>query len=167
MLYADDIAMCMVETADLNVNLEAWRKKLEDRGLRINRVKTEWMKCPFGGEDDEVRLEIDMENGKEVASFKYLGSILDNMGNMEREIGNRIQAGWASWRKCSGVMCDKRMTMRLKKRIHTTVIRPALIYGAETWATTKREEERLNVAELRMLRWSWSYKKGQSAQQIH
>ena len=32
MLYADDIAMCMVETAELNVYLEAWREKLEDRG---------------------------------------------------------------------------------------------------------------------------------------
>ena len=51
-------------------------------------------------------------------------------------------------------MCDKRMTMKLKRRIHTTVIRPALIYGAETWTTTKRGEERLNVNEMRMLRWS-------------
>ena len=154
MLYADDIAMCMVETADLNVNLEAWREKLEDRGLRINRVKTEWMRCLFGAEDDEVGLEIDMENLKEVESFKYLGSILDKSGSIEREIGNRIKAGWASWRKCSGVMCDRRMSLRLKRKIHTTVIRPAMIYGAETWTTTKREEERLNVNEMRMLRWS-------------
>ena len=51
-------------------------------------------------------------------------------------------------------MCDRRMPMKLKKRVYTTVIRPALIYGAETWATTKREEERLNVNEMRMLRWS-------------
>ena len=152
MLYADDIAMCMVETADLNVNLEAWREKLEDRGLRINRMKTEWMRCLFGEEHDEVDLEIDMENLKEVESFKYLGSVLDNSGSMEREIGNRIQAGWTSWRKCAGVMCDKRMSMKLKRKIYTTVIRPALIYGAETWTTTKREEERLNVNEMRMLR---------------
>ena len=154
MLYADDVAMCMVETADLNVNLEAWREKLEDRGLRINRMKTEWMRCFFGEEHDEVDLEIDMENLKEVESFKYLGSVLNNSGSMEREIGNRIQVGWTSWRKCAGVMCDKRMSMKLKRKIYTTVIRPALIYGAETWTTTKREEERLNVNEMRMLRWS-------------
>ena len=154
MLYADDIAMCMVETADLNVNLEAWREKLEDRGLRINRMKTEWMRCLFGEEHDEVDLEIDMENLKEVESFKYLGSVLNNSGSMEREIGNRIQAGWTSWRKCAGVICDKRMSMKLKRKIYTTVIRPALIYGAETWTTTNREEERLNVNEMHMLRWS-------------
>ena len=73
---------------------------------------------------------------------------------MEREIGNRVQAGWASWRKCAGVMYDRRMSMKLKKRVYTTVVRPALVYGAETWTTTKREEERLNVNEMRMLRWS-------------
>ena len=154
MLYADDIAMCMAETAELNVNLEDWREKLENRGLRINRVKTEWMRCLFGEEGNEVDLELDMENLKEVESFKYLGSFLNNDGNMEREMSNRIQAGWTSWRRCAGVMCDKRMTMKLKKRIYTTVVRPALIYGAEAWTTTKREEERLNVNEMRMLRWS-------------
>ena len=154
MLYADDIAMCIGETADLNVKLEAWREKLEDRGLRINRVKTEWMKCLFGEDDDEVRLEMDTENLRKVEFFKYLGSVLDNSGGMDREIGNRIQAGWASWRKCSGVMCDRRMSMKLKRKIYTTVIRPAVIYAAETWATTKREEERINVNEMRMLRWS-------------
>ena len=61
---------------------------------------------------------------------------------------------YASWRKCAGVMCDKTMSMKLKKRVYTTVVRPALIYGAETWATTKREEERLKINEMRMLRWS-------------
>ena len=83
MLYADDIAMCMVETADLNVKLERWREKLENRGLRINRVKTEWIRCLFGEEDDEeVDLEIDMDNLKEVEFFKYLGSVIDNSRSM-------------------------------------------------------------------------------------
>ena len=33
------------------------------------------------------------------------------------------------------------------------VIRPAMLYGAETWATTKRQEKRIEVTEMRMLRW--------------
>ena len=59
-----------------------------------------------------------------------------------------------NWKKCAGIMTDRRICMKLKNRIYTGVIRPAFIYGAETWATTKRDEERLNVNEMRMLRWT-------------
>ena len=37
--------------------------------------------------------------------------------------------------------------------MHRTVVRPAMLYGAETWATTKRQESRIEVNEMRMLRW--------------
>ena len=33
------------------------------------------------------------------------------------------------------------------------MVRPALLYGAETWATTRGQEARLEVNEMRMLRW--------------
>ena len=32
-------------------------------------------------------------------------------------------------------------------------VRIALLYGAETWATTRGQEARLEVNEMRMLRW--------------
>ena len=34
-----------------------------------------------------------------------------------------------------------------------TVVRPALMYGAETWVLKKAQENKLEVAEMRMLRW--------------
>ena len=36
---------------------------------------------------------------------------------------------------------------------YRTVVRPALLYGAETWALKKAQEKKLEVAEMRMLRW--------------
>ena len=33
------------------------------------------------------------------------------------------------------------------------MVRPALVYGAETWALKKALENKLDVAEMRMLRW--------------
>ena len=43
--------------------------------------------------------------------------------------------------------------MKLKVNVYKTVVRLALLYGAETWATTRGQEARLEVNEMRMLRW--------------
>ena len=47
-------------------------------------------------------------------------------------------------------------------KVYTTVVRPALLYGAETWATTRGQEARLKVYVMTMLRWmckvTWSDK---------
>ncbi|XP_063586251.1 uncharacterized protein LOC134763612 [Penaeus indicus] len=111
----------------MSILLEGWREKLEDRGRRISRLKTECMKCHFGEEDEqEVDLEIDLEVLRETDIFTYLGSMVQHDGGVEAEITNMIQSGWRNWRKCAGVMTDKRMSMRLKRRIYASVIRPAL-----------------------------------------
>ena len=43
--------------------------------------------------------------------------------------------------------------MKLTGKVYKTVIRPAILYGAKTWATTKRQEKRIEVTDMRMLRW--------------
>ena len=87
--------------------------------------------------------------------FKYLGTSIEEEGGMETEIAKQVGAGWMNWKKCSGVLCDKRMPVKLKGKVYRTVVRPAMLYGAETWATTKRQESRIEVNEMRMLRWMW------------
>ena len=45
--------------------------------------------------------------------------------------------------------------MKIKGFLYRTVVglRPALMYGAETWALKKAQEKKSEVAEMRMLRW--------------
>ena len=40
--------------------------------------------------------------------------------------------------------------MKLTGKVYKTVVRPALLYGAETCATTRGHEARLEVNEMRM-----------------
>ena len=44
--------------------------------------------------------------------------------------------------------------MKLKSRVQRQVVRPAMIYGAETWASKVSQEARLDATEMRMLRWA-------------
>ena len=41
--------------------------------------------------------------------------------------------------------------MKLKGRVYKTAVRPALLNGAETWATTIGQESRLEVNEMRII----------------
>ena len=64
---------------------------------------------------------------------------------------HRIQSGWKNWMRVSGILCDRRISLRVKRKLYKMVVRPAMMYGAETWAVKKAQEKKLNVAEMRML----------------
>ncbi|KAK6765342.1 hypothetical protein RB195_025316 [Necator americanus] len=52
------------------------------------------------------------------------------------------------------VLCDKKVSVRLKSKIYRTVGRPVALYGCECWPTTKALERVLHAVEMRMLRWT-------------
>lgn len=151
-LYADDIVLCAESREDLEMKLERWRQVLEDRGMRISRSKTEYM-CTTNEGDDRESIQLGEEQIKRVDKFKYLGSVVNAAGSMEEEVKHRVQAGWNNWRAASGVLCDKRVPLRLKGKFHKTVVRTAMLYGTETASMRKAEEKKMDVAEMRMLRW--------------
>ena len=131
--------------------------KVEERGMRVSRPKTQFMDFSFeqNAQGNRPQVKILGEEVERVTHFKYLGTSIEEEGGMETEIAKRVGAGWMNWKKCSGVLCDKRMPVKLKGKVYRTVVRPAMLYGAETWATTKRQESRIEVNEMRMLRWMY------------
>ena len=56
---------------------------------------------------------------------------MEEEGGMETEITKRVGAGWRNRKKCSGVgiLCDRRMPVKLKGKVCKTVIRPAMLWG--------------------------------------
>ena len=156
LLFADDGFLCEGNEVQLNITMEDWRSCIEDRGLRANRKKTVCMACLFSERENEwaIDIEIDMQRMEMVESFRYLGSVVQNDGELDQEITARIQSGWRNWRRCRGILCDRRMPLKLKSRIQRQVVRPAMVYGAETWASKMRQEARLEASEMRMLRWA-------------
>ena len=64
-----------------------------------------------------------------------------------------MQSGWNNGKGVSGVLYDRKINVKIKGKVYRTVVRPALVYGAETWALEKAQENKFEVAEMRMLRW--------------
>ena len=54
----------------------------------------------------------------------------------------------------TGVLCDRRVAARVKGKVYKGVVRPAMLYGLETVALTSRQVAELEVAEMKMLRFS-------------
>ena len=92
------------------------------------------------------------EEVAKVDGFKHLGSTVQSNGECGREATKIVQAGWNGWRRMSGVTCDRQVPARVKGKAYKVAVRPAMLYGLETVAPTKRQEAEMDVAELNMLR---------------
>lgn len=63
--------------------------------------------------------------------FKYLGSIIEENGNINEDINQRIIVGWQKWRSAFRILCDKKIPARVKGMIYRITVRPILLYGSE------------------------------------
>ena len=52
----------------------------------------------------------------------------------------------------SGVLCDRKLSARVKGKMYKNVVRPAMLYGMETVAVTERQVEKMEVAELKKVK---------------
>ncbi|GKA32260.1 hypothetical protein Tco_0718627 [Tanacetum coccineum] len=137
--------------------IERWREALEDNGLRVSREKTEYLRCDFNRYEvvhQEVDIRIEDRILQPNESFRYLGSAIQRLGRIVEDVAHRIGVGWMKWRAASRVLCDRRIPLKLKGKFYRVAIRPAMLYGSECWPITKAQANRVEVAELRMLRWT-------------
>ena len=73
MLYADDIVLCDTISEVVDNKLEEWRRAMEDRGLKINRNKTVYLRFNVDGNlDGNSDGNLQGQNLERVNTFKYL-----------------------------------------------------------------------------------------------
>ena len=54
----------------------------------------------------------------------------------------------------SGVLCDRKLSARVKGKIYKNVVRLTMVYRMETLAVTKRQVGKMEDKELKMMRWT-------------
>ncbi|XP_047482494.1 uncharacterized protein LOC125034637 [Penaeus chinensis] len=138
-VIADDLVISATSEKNLEAQLRKWKKALEGRGLKMNMKKTVVMRSSKGA---KRKINIKVESSakyEQVEEFKYRGSTMASEGGCERAVKDRVKAAWAKWREVSVMMFDKNLPAKMKPKIYKTVIRPVLLYRAETWTLRKRE----------------------------
>ncbi|XP_076935815.1 uncharacterized protein LOC143602666 [Bidens hawaiensis] len=115
----------------------------------------EYLYCDFGRvtDDEDVQITIEGQEVPQSTKFKYLGSFVQSDGAIDSDVAHRVQAGWCKWRAATGVLYDKRFPTKLKGKFYRVAIKPAMLYGTDCWAIKKTHMHKLEVTEMRMLRW--------------
>ena len=132
-LFADDIVLIDEMIEALNDKLERWRVAFESQGFKISRTKSEYMECNFNNRrvDPEVFVKIEGQAIRKISNFCYLGSIIQDNGEIQEDVTHRVKAGWLKWRSASGVLCDRRIPMRVKGKFYRMTVRPTMLYGSK------------------------------------
>ena len=82
----------------------------------MSRSKAKYFKVGGADVGGELRLQRDVV--KRVKNFKYLGATVSSDGRCKEEVRRRIQAGWISWKKVFGIVCDRKLSAKVKGKMY-------------------------------------------------
>lgn len=104
-------------------------------------------------ETEELNIQLGVETVKQTTLLKYLGAVIDEKGDMEGEINNRIGAATRLYNALNRILISKREVSKLTKmKIYESVFVPVLTYGCESWVLSERQKSKLQACEMRYLR---------------
>ncbi|PSN31574.1 hypothetical protein C0J52_20807 [Blattella germanica] len=107
----------------------------------VNINRTEYMVTHRNAScDANGQLMTNEGNFEEVAEFKYLGDLITNRNEIQKEIKHRLNSGNACYYVLQRLLSSQLLSKNIKLKIYKTVILPVILYGCETWTLTLREE---------------------------
>ena len=93
MLFTNDIVLIDESREEVNTKLERWRDTLEAKGFRLRKSKTGYLHCRFSACEGGIAGEVAIEGTiiLRVGRFRYLGSLIQESGEIDEDINHRIK----------------------------------------------------------------------------
>lgn len=82
---------------------------------------------------------------EEVQSFTYLGSIIDQHGGTEADVKARTGKTRGAFIQLKNIWASRELTLTTKIRLFNSNVKSVLLYGAETWRTTKATNSKIQT----------------------
>jgi hypothetical protein len=107
--------------------------------MKINVDKTKYMNTSkYKHKNMQPKTHnINYEEYQEVSKFKYLSSLVTYDNDCGKDIQATTTTRNQSCQALSKIMKSSYISKHTKLKIYTTVIKPIVLYGCETWAMTE------------------------------
>lgn len=132
--FADDLALLSHSRHHMQEKTSRLEETAASAGLRINRTKTKVMRVR---NQDTQPITLKTGDIEEVTSFTYLGSVVSATGGTEEDIKARLNKARVSFRSLDRIWRSSVVSRSTKLRIFRSNVLAVLLYGAESWRTTK------------------------------
>jgi len=146
---ADDISLLSHRHQDPQEKLSRLAEEAVMMGLNINTKKMEVM--PINNKKQEP-ITLQDEDLNEVEKFVYLGSVVNKDGGTDKDIKSRINKARHALNTLCPIWNSSALSLHNKIRIVNTSVKSVLLYGSETWRTTKSNTHKLQTFIHRCLR---------------
>ncbi|VDP46315.1 unnamed protein product [Schistosoma curassoni] len=111
-------------------------------GLNIHKEKCEVLQLNTAYTNP---FTLDGEDLEDVKTFTYLGRIIDEHGGSDADVREWIGKARAAYIQLKNIWNSKQLSTNTKVRIFNTNVKTVLLYGAETWRTTKDIIQKIQV----------------------
>jgi hypothetical protein len=91
--------------------------------------------------NEEKTIELVGKKYKKVESFKYLGSVMTSSNDINMEIKSKLAARNKCYYALGPILKRRSISQSIKICLYKIIIRPVVIYGAEAWTLTNKNEK--------------------------
>ena len=140
--FVDDLALLSHrrnQMQDKTTRLESTSKQT---GLKINTRKTGLMRF---NTTSNAAVTVGGEPIKEVESFVYLGSVIDQQGGTDRDLTARVGKARGAFVMLKKVWASREISLETKLRIFNSNVKAVFLYGPETWRMTKTLRQKIQT----------------------
>ena len=119
------------------------KEESEKSGLKLNILKTKIMAY-----SSIISLQIDGKEMETVTDFIFLGSKITADGDCSHEIKRHWLIGRKVMTNLDSILKSRDITLQTKVCLVKAMVFPVVMYGCESWTTTKAECQRIDTFEL-------------------
>ncbi|VDO73005.1 unnamed protein product [Schistosoma margrebowiei] len=140
--FADDLALLSQTQQQMQAKTNSVAAASAAVGLNIHKGKSKVLRY---NTECTNPITIDGEDLEDVKTFTYLGSIINEHGGSDAHVKARIGKARAAYLQFRNIWNSKRLSTNTKVTIFNTNVKTVLLYGAETWRTTKSIIQKIQV----------------------
>lgn len=85
--------------------------------------------------------------------FCYLGDVIGAGGGCELASRARVRCAWGKFHELSPFLTERGASLKLKGKVYKACVRSVMVYASETWPMKLEDQQRLERAEMMMVRW--------------